>query len=188
MRSKILILLSLFSAGLIQWSCDRSRNDKGYEYFPDMAHSLAYETYSPNPNFKDKKTMQLPVDGAIPREMIPYQYPAGDSGKMLAGAALKNPLEPTAANIQTGKEKFRLFCQNCHGEQGKGDGYLFKSGRFPVQPKSLVSDKMMNAPPGDIFHVITRGTGVMGAHGAMIKPDDRWRIVLYVQHEIQHKQ
>jgi len=30
-------------AAVLLTSCDRTRIQKGYEYFPDMAHSLAYE-------------------------------------------------------------------------------------------------------------------------------------------------
>ena len=47
-------------------SCDRDRNTKGWEYFDDMTHSAAYETYTPNPNFADGKTMRNPVEGTIP--------------------------------------------------------------------------------------------------------------------------
>ena len=34
---------------------------------------------------------------------------------------------------------------------------------------------------GHIFHVITYGKGLMGAHGSQVSPDDRWRIARYVK-------
>ena len=83
----VLIVIPVF----LLWSCDRTRNEKGYEYFPDMAHSWAYETYTPNPVFRDGKTMQSPPKGTVPREMIPYQFPATPEGRIAAGLALKNP-------------------------------------------------------------------------------------------------
>jgi len=39
---------------------------------------------------------------------------------------------------------------------------------------------------GEIFHTITLGFGSMGAHGAQIRPEDRWKIVLYIR-SLQHE-
>lgn len=170
---------------LIAGSCDRSRNDKGYEYFPDMAHSLAAETYAPNQNFVDGSTMRLPAENTIPREMVPYPYDNSVEGRALAASTLTNPLEPNAENIAAGKEKYNIFCKNCHGESGNGEGHLFTSKRYAIKPASLLSEKMLSAPEADIFHVITAGYQVMGAHGQLIRPDDRWRIAMFVKSELQ---
>ncbi len=187
-KTKLPVVLFCSLVGLAGMSsCDRTRNDKGYEYFPDMAHSLAYETYSPNPNYKDSTTMQAPVKGTINRDFLPYHYPTSDSGRILAGKEISNPLEVNEKNLAIGKERFEIFCKNCHGEKGMGDGYLFTSKRYMLKPASMVSEKMMKAPIGEIFHVITKGWGVMGAHGSQISPDDRWRIAMYIQHEFQKK-
>ena len=55
---KQLIIPSALVLLLTLSSCDRTRNQKGYEYFPDMAHSLAYETYSANNVFTNGTTEQ----------------------------------------------------------------------------------------------------------------------------------
>ena len=161
-------------------SCDRTRIQKGYEYFPDMAHSLAYETYAPAKGAGNGITMQMPVQGSIPREMIPYQYPATPEGRLLAGKELSCKLEANETNLARGKEMFTIYCQNCHGAAGKGDGHLYTSGKFTVPPASLVSERMLAAPIGEVYHVITAGFNTMGAHGPQIRPDDRWKIALYV--------
>ena len=166
-------------------SCDRTRIQKGYEYFPDMAHSLAYETYAPAKGANNGITMQMPVLGSVPREMIPYQYPATPEGRLLAGKELSCKLEASEANLARGKEMFTIFCQNCHGIGGKGDGHLYTSGKFTVPPASLVSERMLAAPIGEVFHVITAGFNTMGAHGPQIRPDDRWKIALYVKNTLQ---
>ncbi len=167
-------------------SCDRTRIQKGYEYFPDMAHSLAYETYAPAKGAGNGITMQMPVLGSIPREMIPYQYPATVEGRLLAGKELSCKLESNEANLARGKEMFTIFCQNCHGVAGKGDGHLYTSGKFTVPPASLVSERMLVAPIGEVYHVITAGFNTMGAHGPQIRPDDRWKIALYVKNTLQN--
>jgi mono/diheme cytochrome c family protein len=180
---KITAVLALSALALV--SCDRTRIQKGYEYFPDMGHSLAYETYAPDKAMKNGITMQMPVLGSIPREMIPYQYPATPEGRLQAGKELTCKFEANEENLARGKEMFTIYCQNCHGTGGKGDGHLFTSGKYTMQPASLVSERMLAAPIGEVFHVITMGWNTMGAHGPQIRPDDRWKIALYVKNTLQ---
>jgi mono/diheme cytochrome c family protein len=182
-----LVLPAAVFLALITASCDRTRNQKGYEYFPDMAHSLAYETYTTNKVFTKGMTEQMPVAGTIPRGIIPYQYPATPEGRTLAGKELTCPVDATPANLGQGKDLFTRFCIGCHGELGNGLGHLFTSGKFTIQPASLINERMTIAPIGEVFHVITLGWNTMGAHGSQIRPDDRWRIALYVKNELQKK-
>ena len=168
-------------------SCDRDRNTTGWEYFDDMAHSSAYETYSPNPNFVDGKTMRNPVEGTIPIGYQPYLYEKNDVDRVKAGLTLVNPYEPTEQNLARGKQVFTIFCSNCHGEKGDGQGYLFTSKKYPYPPGNLLSAKVRNNPEGEIFHVITVGFGVMAPHGTMIRPEDRWKAAMYIK-EVLHKQ
>jgi mono/diheme cytochrome c family protein len=178
---------SLAAISLIAFfgSCDRDRNHPGWEYFDDMAHSGAYETYTANPNFADGKTMRNPVDGTIPRDFEPYIYEKNDTDRILAGQALKNPVEANSKNLTRGKEVYQIYCISCHGEKGDGKGHLFTSGKYPFPPKSLLSDKVKKGPIGEIYHVITVGFGVMPAHGAQIRPEDRWKAALYVKNILQ---
>lgn len=182
-RIKTLSLLGLLACSFVLGSCKRDNNSTGYAYFPDMAYSNAYETYSPNPNFLDGKTMQPPVPGTVPREMIPYQFTKSFEEQQRAGRELVNPLQPSSDILAKGKEYYTIFCIYCHGASGKGDGHLFTSKLFPAQPTSLVTEYVQNKPDGELFHVITLGSisGLMGAHGSQIKPDDRWKIVTYVK-------
>jgi mono/diheme cytochrome c family protein len=174
------VALMLFFA-----SCDRDRNTTGWEYFGDMAHSDAYETYSPNPNFADGKTMRNPVEGTIPLGYQPYLYEKNDTDRVRAGKELVNPFKPTAENLERGKQVFTVYCMNCHGDKGDGKGFLFTSGKYPFPPKTLLSSKVKNGPEGEIFHVVTVGFGVMPAHGPQIRPEDRWKVVMYVKNVLQ---
>lgn len=168
-------------------ACDRDRNTTGWEYFDDMAHSPAYESYTPNPNFSDGKTMRNPVEGTIPLGYEPYMYQKTDEDRTLAGKELVNPLQADEGNIARGKQVYGIFCMNCHGEKGDGQGYLFTSKKYPYQPANLLSDKVRNNPEGEIFHVITVGFGVMAPHGYMIRPEDRWKATMYIKN-VLHKQ
>ena len=167
-------------------SCDHNRNNPGYEYFDDMVQSPAYESYTPNPNFDDGKTMQGTVEGTVPRNMIPYPYTKSDADRKIAGETLNDPFSPTSENIARGKEMYQRFCINCHGVKGDGQGNLFTSKKYPYPPANLLSEKIRNAPDGEIYHVITVGWGVMGAHGSMITQDDRWKIALYIKNVLHN--
>jgi mono/diheme cytochrome c family protein len=151
---------------------------------PDMYYSGAYEAYSPNPVLSDSVTMQLPVKGTIARGHIPYPYKAKSfEDQKLAGEELLNPVVETPAVLAKGKEQYTIFCSNCHGVLGKGDGHLFASGKFTAKPTSLADSLVQSKKDGEIYHIITVGSlsGLMGAHGPQITPENRWNIIHYVR-------
>lgn len=153
---------------------------------PDMAYSEAAESYTPNPNFADSITMQVPPEGTIPKEMVPYRYPLDFDGQKQAGAELVSPVPMTGIHLMRGKEVYDIFCANCHGPEGRGDGHLYTGKLFTAKPTSLVDKYVQDKPAGEIYHVITLGSlsGLMGPHGAMISPQDRWKVVMYVKNRL----
>ncbi|HKK62079.1 MAG TPA: c-type cytochrome [Bacteroidales bacterium] len=182
MRYTVLTLalsIVLFSA------CDRTRSSTGWDYMPDMYYSEAYETYTPNENFEDGQTMRTPVEGSVPREMIPFPYEKTDEDRLLAGSELNNPIAVDNASVAEGARLYGLFCVTCHGDNGDGQGFLYTSQRYPYPPASLVNERVTEMPDGEIYHAITVGYGVMGQHGSMISQDARWQIVNYIRAELQ---
>ena len=173
----LILVAFLFTA------CKRDNNYTGHAYFPDMAYSHAFETYGSSPNYSDSVSMLLPVEGTVPRGTIPYQYKRTFEEQQRAGVELVNPIEYNSANLERGREQFNIYCAMCHGETGQGNGHLYTSKLFPVMPTSLVGDYVQNKPDGEIYHVITMGSlsGLMGAHGSLINPDDRWKIIAYIR-------
>ena len=161
-------------------SCDRDKNNPGYDYFPDMAYSRAYETYAPNTNFKDGKTLQSPVDGTISRESENYPYKKIDSDIPKA-AKMKNPFLPDTENIARGRIIYQNICLQCHGPKADGKGHMFVTGKYPYPPANLLSQKIRMKTDGEMFHTITVGFGIMPAHGIIVRPDDRWKVILYVR-------
>jgi len=184
-KFRFFILPGLSCILLITASCIRTENSPGWVYMPDMANAIPYETYSKNPNFADSITLQPPVKGTIPREMIPYQFGKSFDEQIRAGKELVCPLPVTPENLHRGKVQYEIFCSICHGMAGKGDGYLFTSGLFIAKPFDLTSDIVQAKPVGEIFHVSTVGSvsGLMGAHGSQISQVDRWKIAIYVKNK-----
>lgn len=179
---RILIRISvLLLTGVILSSCDRHKNMRGYDFIPDMVYSQAYDTYSKNPNFRDSMTMRVPVNGTVPRGFIPFRYTIDSVSRTRAGKELHNPFLPTDDVLNRGKLIFTTFCIGCHGAMGKGDGQLYSSGLYPLKPREISGVVTSKLKDGEIYHTITLGFGSMGAHGAQIRPDDRWKLVLYVR-------
>lgn len=173
------VFLLLFAVVLN--GCDRNRNSPGWDYFPDMFYSTAYETFTKNPNFKDGMTMRVPAPGTVPRDISPFNYTIDPESRILAGTELINPESPTAEALSRGKTVYSTFCTGCHGDTGSGDGPLFTGGLYPLKPRTLNGNVADNLKDGEIFHSITLGFGSMGAHGSQIRTDDRWKVVLHIR-------
>ena len=160
-------------------ACGRAPGtEPGREYVKDMIGSAAYESFSANPHTRDGKTMQPPPEGTLPRGYQPFDYAPTTQDAARAGAELKNPLQPTADNVARGDKVFHTVCFTCHGNEGKGDGPVVP--RFP-QPPPLTAPHAKALADGQIFHIITRGQGLMPPHAAQVQPADRWAAVLYVR-------
>ena len=179
-RISVKILILLFT-GMILWSCDRQKSMRGYDFIPDMVYSRAYDTYSKNPNFKDSMTMRVPVSGTVPRGFTPFRYTIDSASRKRAGLELVNPFLPTEEVLGRGKLIFTTFCIGCHGASGKGDGQLYISGLYPLKPREISGVPTSKLLDGEIFHTITLGFGSMMAHGAQVRTEDRWKLVLYVR-------
>jgi len=181
----ILLLIPLFFI-----SCNRNKNNPGYDYMgsKDMYYTKFYKAYSPNPILNDSMTNQPPAEGAIARGKMPFPYPGSTIAdravnQTKAGIELSNPVASDAQSLERGKEQYRIFCSSCHGDQGKGDGHLHTSGLFPPKPTSLVEAYVQGKPDGEIYYVISKGSvaGLMGPHESQILPADRWAIINYVR-------
>jgi mono/diheme cytochrome c family protein len=121
-----------------------------------------------------EEPVRLPPKDSVPtkgRERIPA---------MAEAAKLKNPVEPTESNLRKGKELYGIFCVPCHGDSGKGDGPV---GRKYVPTPADVSPTGHGShhSDGQLFVVISRGSGGMPAFGADLSPEERWRIVAYLR-------
>jgi mono/diheme cytochrome c family protein len=162
-------------------SCNRDRNNPGWDYFPDMFYSTAYETNTKNPNFKDGMTMRVPVAGTIPRDFTPFEYANDPESRIKAGKEIANPILETPEALSRGKVVYTTFCIGCHGAAGEGDGRLFTSGLYPLRPLTLSGESATKLKDGEIFHTITLGIRSMGAHGSQIQNEDRWKLVLYIR-------
>jgi len=188
-------ILALLTFAYLLGACNHYQEKTQWDYMGefDMYYSKAYESYSPNPNMPDGKTLQTVPEGSIARDAEPpYPFTNKLADRKKAGEKLKNPLPKNVKNLARGKLMYDIYCAVCHGKDGMGmatkdTNTLYKKKLYPIPPANLNTDLVRNYPDGEIYHVITMGSAVMGAHGSQIRPDDRWRIVHYIKNGFKVK-
>lgn len=170
-------------AGFVVLACGvagcRARADrKGIVVLPDMLESAAWESYDPDPLRAVPAPAPPPPEGTVAMGAEAFPYGTGEEEALRAGIELRNPYVPSAETIARGRVVYERICFVCHGPGGDGDGPII--GLFP-NPPSLHAEHARQLPDGRIFHIITRGQGVMPSHALQVLPADRWRVILYVR-------
>ncbi len=129
--------------------------------------------------FYNGSAMRQPVPGTVPigglREDPAYFEGKGPDGKFVATI----PATVDAAMLERGHQRYTIYCQPCHDARGDGKGILFQRGNVPTA--SFHQDKIRNYPDGQIFDIITNGSGLMPSYRWPIPVADRWAIIAYVR-------
>jgi len=183
-------------------ACGAKGDRTGYEYAPQMYHSVPYEGlsqvtdeqagqlisnredgkgefFNSNPHNPNRMNMRQPPENTVSRNrygLLPYNIPK-DSLE-LAARLLKNPLPDDRAVLAEGLELYKRFCTHCHGATGGGDGLV---GQVYMGITLYNSAAVKDKTEGHIYHVITHGKGRMNSHASQLAPMERWKIVRYVQ-------
>jgi mono/diheme cytochrome c family protein len=131
-----------------------------------MSDQKKLDEYERSTIFRDGKVLQSPAPGSVSREQ--------DVANVLAE---KPPM--SLALIEHGRERFEIFCSECHGSSGDGDGTVVRRG-FP-HPPSYHEARLVNAPDQHFVDVITNGYGVMYSYADRVPPADRWAIAAYIR-------
>ncbi len=183
-------ILILFLSLTAFTSCVQDKNNPGYAYMGefDMYYTKFDKAYTPNKILPNGQTNQPAPEGSVSRESTYFPFhPTSIVEKVAdqkkAGEVLTNPVPATDENLAEGKRLYGIFCADCHGAGGKGDGHLYTAKLFPARPRDLTSSYVQDMPDGSIFFIITEGSvsGLMGPHGVQISPENRWKIVNYIR-------
>lgn len=178
LKKNLFTAFTLFSAALFLSSCSNDKTNPGWEYMPDMYRGPAVEAYQPYAGFADSLSSLKPVEGTVSRNFVTYEkYDNTPAGYDLAKAEMKAPINYSdAKNLEEAAKLYGIYCAQCHGKKGDGNGILVEREKFLGVPN--YADRELTV--GSIFHVITYGKGVMGSHAAQVSPDERWQIAAYV--------
>ena len=135
----------------------------------DMGDQPRQDPYDVSHFYADGKGTRLPVPGTVAR--------SGPASESAASAAIPFPI--TRSVIERGQTQFNIYCINCHGQLGNGEGMIVQRGF--TRPPSFHVQRLKNVPDSHIYNVITHGYGAMYRFSDVIKPDERWQIVAYVR-------
>jgi mono/diheme cytochrome c family protein len=148
----------------------------------DMQDQPRYEAYEKSELFNNKMASRPPVEGTVARGELRDNAAlyAGKSGTgPQAQLVTTMPIQVNEQVLLRGQERFNAFCAVCHGMTGKGDGMVVRRG-FRAPPP-LTNDRLMEAPVGHFFDVMTNGFGAMPDYAAQVSVEDRWAIVAYIR-------
>lgn len=163
----------------------------------DMQDQPRYEAYEKTDFYADGWASRPAPEGTVARgalrenvELYTGRRRAAGGGASQAGQAgqaapQQAPLVdtiPVPVNEQMlarGQDRFNAYCSVCHGMTGKGDGMVVRRG-FRAPPP-LTNERLLEAPVGHFFDVITNGFGAMPDYAAQISAEDRWAIVAYIR-------
>jgi mono/diheme cytochrome c family protein len=128
-----------------------------------------------NPAFRpQEEPVRLPPKDSVPTkgfERVPSPAEA---------VKLKNPVEPTEWNLSKGKDLYGIFCLPCHGASGKGDGPVGK--KYVPDPSDISSGAHgAHHADGELYVIISAGSGGMPAFRADLTPVERWQIIRYLR-------
>ena len=73
-RIDIALLLGTIICVLLILNSGRDMSRPNVEFMPDMAHSLANESFARNAVFADGITLQTPPEGTVARGRLPLRY------------------------------------------------------------------------------------------------------------------
>ena len=144
----------------------------------DMHDSPSYDPLQESTFFADGRASRLPVANTVARGQLREDEHLF-TGKINGQLATEFPMPVTAETMARGRERFNVFCSPCHGQTGEGNGMIVQRGFR--QPPSYHEDRLLNAPPGYLFDVMTNGFGAMQDYSAQVPVADRWAIAAYIR-------
>jgi len=186
-KNKIVLASFVVFTIVASLSACSNKESRGLEYARNMYDNIAYKPNRANKNFADGLTNQTPPPNTDPIGFVKYEYANTKEGYEAAGLNLKNPLVKSPQNLLSGKHYFTVFCGPCHGEKGDGKGHLVQIEKFlgvPAYHGDAASSRgglMKDLSEGKIYHTIMYGLNNMGSHASQLTPDQRWKVVMYVQ-------
>jgi mono/diheme cytochrome c family protein len=144
----------------------------------DMHNQPRYKPLAASAFFSDGRSARPAVDGTVARGHLRIDE-ARYTGKIAGEDITEFPIPITKADIERGQNRFNIYCTPCHGRLGDGNGLVVLRGFR--QPPSYYSQRLMNAPVGHFFDVVTNGYGAMPSYASRVQSDDRWRVIAYIR-------
>jgi mono/diheme cytochrome c family protein len=143
-----------------------------------MANQPRYDPLEPSDLFADGMSARPRIAGTVARgELVVNEVL--ETGKSGGQDVDGFPLPVDAALLNRGQERFTIYCSECHGGLGDGNGMIPSRGYR--HPPSFHTESLRTAKTGHFFDVMTNGFGAMPPYAAQVTVSDRWAIVAYIR-------
>ena len=136
----------------------------------------------------DEKVKQISGEGSLNgiaapiNGNVPYYYADTEEDRTRATKEIiANPFPITARGLEHGKELYNIYCGICHGDGGKGNGFLYEAGAYPAAPANLIDSVYLNSSNGRYYHAIMYGKNVMGSYKDKLSYEERWEVIHYIR-------
>ena len=143
-----------------------------------MANQPRYDPLEPSSFFNDGMSARPRIAGTVARGELALD-PFMATGKVGGQVADGFPFAVDKAILDRGQSRFNIYCSQCHGRTGDGNGMIPSRGYR--RPPSFHTETLRTAKTGHFFDVMTNGFGAMPPYATMISPRDRWAIVAYIR-------
>ena len=143
-----------------------------------MADQPKYDPYMASNFFPDGQSARPAIAGTVARGHL-HEDNFLNSGKLNGVVAEGYPFPITEEVVMRGRQRFDIYCSECHGRLGSGDGMIVRRGYR--RPPSFHTRLLRSQPSGHFFDVMTNGFGAMPQYGTMIPVNDRWAITAYIR-------
>lgn len=169
--------------------------------FQDMDNQAKYKAQSESPVFADGRTARPKIPGTVALGKL-QDDDHFERGYTLTPAADKTyttnffadfpaQIQLTREFLERGQQRYNIYCVNCHGYDGSGNGSVHvradqlaqagTPGMAWVQPSNLHTKQIIERPSGHLYNTINVGIRNMAGYGHAIPAQDRWAIVAYIR-------
>jgi mono/diheme cytochrome c family protein len=139
------------------------------------------------PKFIPQRGTEFFADGRSARPQVEYTVARGQlhqdsyysTGLINGQEGTAMPFPATQQVLERGQERYNIYCTPCHSRVGNGEGMIVMRGYRPAG--NFQTERLMSAPLGHFFYVMSNGYGAMPEYAAQIAPQDRWAIAAYIR-------
>jgi mono/diheme cytochrome c family protein len=163
-----------------------------------MDQQNRFDPQEPNPFFANGMAQRPFVEGTVARGQLradDHLYRGRDASGFVNALPAKDA-DGTAivldrAMFERGQERYNIYCAPCHDLAGAGQGVIIERALALTKgqedgpgfnpPPSFHDERLLKAPLGKIFDVITNGWGHMQPYASQLGLRDRWAVTAYVR-------
>ena len=146
--------------------------------YQKMGQQPRYDPLEPSGFFTDGMSARPRIPGTVARGELSTD-PYFETGMIGGQPGDGFPMPVTAEVMDRGESRFNIYCSQCHGRLGDGNGMIPSRGFR--RPPSFHTQTLRTAKAGHFFDVMTNGFGSMPPYKTMIPPSDRWAIAAYIR-------